>query len=98
MAFTSISFLAFLALVTLVYYVLPKRFQWCVLLVASYGFYLFSGIPQIAFLIGSTVVNFFAARAMQKKRDAFRARTDLTKEQRREAKKAVNRQIHRVQI
>jgi len=98
MSFTSITFLAFLALVTLVYYLLPKRFQWCVLLVASYGFYLFSGIPQVAFLIGSTVVNYTAARIMQKKRDAFRARTDLTKEQRREEKKAVNKEIHKVQV
>ena len=98
MAFTSISFLAFIAALTLVYYLIPKRFQWCLLLLASYAFYLFSGIPQVAFLIGTTLINYFAALVMQKKRDQFRARTDLTKEQRREEKKAVNKKIHRIQV
>ena len=98
MAFTSISFLIFLSALTLVYYVVPKKIQWCVLLAASYAFYLFSGIPQVAFLIFTPLVNFCAGLVMQRMRDAFRAQTGLTKEQRREAKKAVNKRIHRVQV
>ena len=98
MSFTSFSFLAFLGIVVLLYYLVPKRFQWCLLLAASYAFYLFSGIPQVAFLAGTTLVSYVAGRIMQKMRDQFRARTELTKEQRRAEKKVVNKRIHRVQV
>ena len=97
MSFTSLSFLLFLSIVVLLYYLVPKRFQWCLLLAASYAFYLFSGIPQVAFLIATTLINYTSARIMQSMRDKFRAQTDLTKEQRREVKKVVNKKIHRVQ-
>ena len=98
MSFTSISFILFLAVVTLLYYLVPKRFQWCLLLLASYAFYLSSGVKQVFFLIATTVVNYVAGRIMQSMRDKFRAQTGLDKEQRREQKKAVNKRIHRVQV
>lgn len=98
MSFTSVFFILFLSLTTLLYYLAPKRYQWCVLLVVSYVFYWLNGPAAIPYLVGTTLVNYGAARMMQKRRDAFRARTDLTKEQRREQKKAVNRDIHRIQV
>ena len=50
MALNSLAFIAFLALVLLVYYIVPKKFQWIVLLVASYGFYLTSGVKNVVFI------------------------------------------------
>ena len=97
MTYTSFGFLAFLALVVLLYYLVPKRFQWCLLLAASYAFYLFSGIKQVFFIIATTLVSFYAGLIMQKMRDEFRARTELTKEEKRELKKTVSKKIHRVQ-
>ena len=47
MAMTSFNFLVFLAAVIVVYYLVPKKYQWCVLLIASYGFYLSSGIAHV---------------------------------------------------
>ena len=49
MQFTSVAFIIFLAILIVVYYLLPKKCQWVVLLVASYIFYLFAGIRYLAF-------------------------------------------------
>ena len=43
MLFTSYGFFAFLAGLFLAYYLLPRRWQWGVLLAGSYFFYLFAG-------------------------------------------------------
>ena len=47
MLFTSYEFLAFLAGVLLLYYVLPKKLQWPLLLVASYAFYAIAGLKYL---------------------------------------------------
>lgn len=47
MLFTSYSFLLFVALVFITYYLTPKNYQWVTLLIASYLFY---GLVDIAFL------------------------------------------------
>ncbi len=61
MSFTSLNFLLFLSAVLLVYYLVPKRVQPYLLLAASYAFYLFSGVTQVLFILGTTAVTFFAA-------------------------------------
>ena len=38
MSFSSVTFFLFMAVLTLAYYTIPARFQWCVLLAASYAF------------------------------------------------------------
>lgn len=103
MAYTSISFLAFLSVVLLAYYIVPKRFQWAVLLIASYVFYLFSGIPQVIFILGTTIVTYLSALWMQKKRDAYKAKLaelgkDITREKKQELKKQVGNEIRKVQF
>jgi len=64
MLFTSYEFLAFLALVFLLYYLLPKKTQWVVLLTASYGFYALADLSYLAFILLTTVSSYFAARLM----------------------------------
>ena len=64
MLFTSYEFLAFLAAVFLLYYLLPKKCQWVVLLVASYAFYALAGIEYLAFIAFTTVSSFIATRLM----------------------------------
>ena len=70
MLFTSFAFLAFAAVVALLYFVVPGRIQWCVLLVASYLFYFFAGPEYILFLIYTTVISYLTARWMQRRADA----------------------------
>ena len=51
MTFVSYEFLAFLAVFVLVYYVLPGRFRWMILLAGSLLFYLASGVKYFVFLL-----------------------------------------------
>ena len=44
MSFTSLTFLLFAALTVLVYYLVPGKAQWVVLLVASLAFYASAGV------------------------------------------------------
>lgn len=55
MLFTSIEFIAFLALVFLLYYVLPKKCQWPLLLIFSYAFYWIADPRYIIFILVTTV-------------------------------------------
>ena len=51
-----------------VYYIFPKKYQWTLLLVASYFFYAFSGIENFAFIIFTTLSCFFVARVIEKRK------------------------------
>ena len=66
MLFTSYEFLAFLALVFLAYYLLPKKTQWIVLLVSSYAFYALAGVEYLAFILFTTVTSFVVTRLMER--------------------------------
>lgn len=61
MLFTSYEFLGFLAAVFLLYYLIPKRFQWGLLLVSSYLFYFFAGPKYLLYIMATTVTTYFAA-------------------------------------
>ena len=60
MLFTSLSFLCFLALLFLVYYFVPLRFRWMLLLLCSAVFYAFAGLSGFLFL-GATVLSTYVA-------------------------------------
>ena len=103
MAYTSLNFLLFLALIAVLYYIVPKRVQWVILLAASYAFYLHSGVEQVVFILGTTVITYCSGLLMQKKRDLYKealkkAGPELTKEKKREMKKAAGTRIHRIQV
>ena len=58
MSFTSAEFIGFLLLTLAAYYLLPRRFQWIVLLVASYGFYLCGGVGALGYLLFTTLTTY----------------------------------------
>ncbi len=61
MLFNSIEFLLFLPIVTILYYVLPFKYRWIHLLIASCIFYMFF-IPQYIFiLLGTIIIDYSAA-------------------------------------
>ena len=60
MSFTSAEFIGFLLLTLAAYYLLPRRFQWIVLLVASYGFYLCGGVGALGYLLFTTLTTYGA--------------------------------------
>lgn len=68
MLFTSYGFIFFTAILLAVYYVFPKKYQWTLLLAASYFFYAFSGLENFIFIILTTVSCYFAARIMENRK------------------------------
>jgi len=79
--FTSFSFLLFAALLIAVYYLVPRRWQWGLLLAASYGFYLAAGKQYVLFLLfttGSTYAATMLMAAGTAKRDAYLAANKAT--------------------
>ena len=103
MALNSLKFLVFLALVVIVYYIVPKKYQWTILLIASYGFYLASGLEHVIFIIFTTLFTYASGLYMQRLRDKQQLKIaalgeEVTKEQKREMKKEVAKKVHTVQV
>src|SRR5687768_1585659 len=66
MLFNSFEFLLFFPIVTLIYFVLPHKFRWFHLLVASSYFYM-AFIPKyILILFGLIVIDYLAGLAIEK--------------------------------
>ena len=59
MLFTSYEFIAFLTLVFVLFYTVPKKFQWVLLLLASYGFYYIADPRYLLFILVTTVSTYF---------------------------------------
>ena len=58
MAFASTGFLIFLLVGVIVYYLIPKKFQWIWLLILSYYFYMCSGVKTLGLIITTTITTF----------------------------------------
>lgn len=69
----SISFLLFIILTLLFYYVIPHKHRWIVLLVSSVFFYAFGGWEKIFFVLAAGLVAYLAARHIGKLYDASSA-------------------------
>ena len=91
MLFTSFAFVVFAAITALLYFTVPGRIQWCVLLAASYLFYLSAGPEYIIFILYTTAVTYVTAVLMQKRADA----EDLYVEQNRETLDKAARKAYR---
>lgn len=98
MFFTSYEFIGFLAVVFLLYYVLPKKMQWPLLLVASYVFYFIASPVYVIFIFVTTITTFFAAQIIQRKKDAASSYlAEHKKEMDREQRKAYKADAKKIQ-
>lgn len=61
MSLIELRFFVFAGLVILLYYVLPKKVQWCVLLAASVVFYLTYGWEKLPFIVVTALVAYLGA-------------------------------------
>ena len=103
MSFTSFTFIAFLFAIVAVYYLVPKKLQWLVLLIASYGFYLNTGADNLIFILFTTLFTYGSGLLMQKLRDDNQKKIkelgdEVTKEQKREMKKVVAKKVRTLQV
>ena len=89
MLFTSYGFIAFIAALFLVYYIFPRKYQWCLLLVASYIFYAFAGLDSLVFILTTTLSSYAVALIMGRMRQRENEYVELNKDSLdKEAKKA----------
>ncbi len=70
MAVVSGEFLLLCGVLLLTYYALPGRFQWVLLLGASWLFYCSQGIENLCFLLFTTLTTYTAARVLGRLREA----------------------------
>lgn len=96
MLFTSWEFLLFLAVLFVVYYIIPKRFQWMLLLVANAFFYACAGWTGCIYISVTIVSTYFISKhieSIKNKRDKeFAAcRANLSREEKKEFKKLTKR-------
>lgn len=73
MSLTSIEFLLFAMAVVFLYYILPKRVQWYVLLAASLLFYSLAGMRSVVYILVTASSTYVATRMMQQIADRQRA-------------------------
>lgn len=66
MIFTTLKFLVFFVAVFLGYYIVPKKMQWLVLLVASIYFYLCASIKYVIFVLMATIITYLGALILDK--------------------------------
>ena len=66
MLFASYGFIAFISILFIVYYLIPKKHQWKLLLFASYVFYLFAGPKYILYIVFTTVSTYIISLRIDK--------------------------------
>lgn len=66
MIFNSLEFLIFLPIVYLLYWVIPKKYKWIFLLLASYIFYMFWNATLIFLILFTTLVSYLAGIMISK--------------------------------
>ncbi len=74
MPITSISFIIFLAVIAGIYFVMPAKKRWMVLLAASYIFYLLASPKSFVFLLITTVTTYYGGRQIGKCEERYRKR------------------------
>ena len=69
MNFNSLEYAVFLPVVFAIYWLLPHKFRWPLLLVASYYFYMSWNPKYVVLILLTTTVSFVAARLLEKQED-----------------------------
>lgn len=97
MSYTSFKFFTFVFLIVCVYFLFPsKKYQWTVLLAASYVFYLLAGYRYAAFLLFTTITTYASALVIDRIAAKAKAELKLHKQEwDKEQKKAYKAKIGR---
>ena len=100
MLFTSYSFILFLTVMFLLYYAVPKKCQWMLLLAGSYCFYAYSGIHFLAFILLTTVSTWYSARRITRIQEQQAAylkehKASMDKEQKKRYKASMKKKTKR---
>lgn len=91
MFFTSYEFMAFILLLFILYYCIPKKYQWKLLLAASYSFYFIAGADYLIYIVVTTITTYFTACRIEQNANRQNAyikeyKDTLSREERKEYK------------
>ena len=94
MLFTSYEFIGFYALLFVLYYLVPKTWQWKLLLLASYVFYFIADPRYLIFILTTTVSTYFVSMKLEEINGASDAylkehKKELSREEKKAYKAAV---------
>lgn len=94
MQITSASFILFAAVLLILYYLVPGKFQWILLLAASWGFYCMAGLEYVVFLVFTILTTYWATcsidrRLIQQEQVLKEKKEQWTKEERKQYKESV---------
>ena len=103
MTFLSFAFLIFFAACMLVYFLVPKKFQWLILLIFSYIFYFFASGKLPAYMLVTTVITYLSTRLMysvgRKSDEYLKAnKSALEKDERKRLKSAARNRMKAILI
>ncbi len=102
MTIVSFEFMLFVAAVVLVYYLVPKKVRWIVLLLGSYVFYWLNSKWLVLALLGTSLVTWLAGLLLQKKSDGYQAylreHPDLTREEKKAGKNQLKKKNRRILV
>ena len=92
MELTSLYFIAFVLVSCLVYYLVPKKVQWVILLISSMVFFVLSSGLLTLYMLATTAIIYGGALWLNKHSEGFEAhKKNLDKAQRKEAKKKLKK-------
>ena len=78
MTFNSWEFLLFYPIVAALYFLLPKKMKWPMLLAASYFFYMCYQAELVFLILGTTIVSFVASKIIERTEKRWLKKTALT--------------------
>lgn len=100
MSLVSFQFILFISVGCVIYYLVPKKAQWLVLLILSYLFYLCGGIGMVGYILVTTITVWMAGILLEYSEKSMKARIkqgagSLTKEEKKyiKAKAKTQRQV-----
>lgn len=79
MSFVSTELLLLVLVLAVIYYVIPKKYQWIVLLAGSYVFYASTGIKTIGFIIFTTITTYLGGLFIEKAANAGKEKLSANK-------------------
>ena len=99
MEITSLVFLSFVGVTFLIYYIIPKKYQWVVLLASSVLFFVASSALLTLYMLFTTAVIYFGAKVIQKYKDEFaKKKKELPKPERKVLKEQLKKKQKKILI
>lgn len=96
MLFTSYEFLGFILILFLLYYLIPQKLQWPLLLLASYLFYFLADPSYLLYILTTTVTIYFLGCKIEKLKDEQSSylkehKADLSREEKKAYKSGIKK-------